>query len=651
MGKVKKVTGIDVAAPVRAVQQGIASIGNATGISPALTQVFQPVEKAIVQPVGKGLASFDKAVGNTIPGGWGTVASIAGSAMGVPTPYLVGLGALNGSGVTRKGGSFNLQGALIGGATAYASAELGDYLRGAAPPTVDPVTGALTNSIPPVDIGSSISNSGINAATGEIGSGLVGNSSSLLMDPSLLTSGNTAALNSLSAPLEAGFGAGLQVAPPPSIASQIMSGNFGDALSQAGTNISQGATNIGNYVSNIPGNIADSAMSAYDTAGKFVDSATNPSTYSNALDTGMSNASQTGSGIKNLMGLGEGTAKAAAAQAATTGIKALPMVGLAAYGTMSLADLDAQRNYLKDQLAAGNVAQAEYDSAMAEINRSEGIARKAVADNPFNSNPDRSPSIGGTDLTDQSNTVYARNKDNETLYGFNPYSSNTLYAKGGEVKGYFMGGLSGIFEAIKASKEGSNGGMAAGTPVGFQNLKSEGMPGEGFGSSVEGILKAIGGRSNFASPPLHLGNTLYGKRPGNENIYERFVRGNYAVGGSVDDEPGMDDVRGLSPGNLSNGFMGNRVPSYAAGGMPPRFLSGGGDGMSDSIPANIGGKQEARLADGEFVIPADVVSHLGNGSSKAGAKQLYSMMDKVRKARTGNPKQGKQINPRKYLAA
>jgi hypothetical protein len=90
--------------------------------------------------------------------------------------------------------------------------------------------------------------------------------------------------------------------------------------------------------------------------------------------------------------------------------------------------------------------------------------------------------------------------------------------------------------------------------------------------------------------------------------------------------------------------------NFAEGGEP-RFLSGGGDGMSDSIPASIEGKQEARLADGEFVIPADVVSHLGNGSSKAGAKQLYAMMDKVRQARTGNKKQGKQINPRNYLAA
>jgi hypothetical protein len=81
------------------------------------------------------------------------------------------------------------------------------------------------------------------------------------------------------------------------------------------------------------------------------------------------------------------------------------------------------------------------------------------------------------------------------------------------------------------------------------------------------------------------------------------------------------------------------------------YLDGQGDGMSDSIPATIEGKQPARLADGEFVIPADVVSHLGNGSTKAGSKRLYAMLDKVRKARTGTKKQGKQINPAKYMPA
>lgn len=91
--------------------------------------------------------------------------------------------------------------------------------------------------------------------------------------------------------------------------------------------------------------------------------------------------------------------------------------------------------------------------------------------------------------------------------------------------------------------------------------------------------------------------------------------------------------------------------NFAAGGLPPRFLSGGGDGMSDSIKANIDGRQEARLADGEFVVPADVVSHLGNGSSKAGAKKLYSMMDKIRKARTGKTSQAPQVNAAKYMPA
>jgi hypothetical protein len=96
------------------------------------------------------------------------------------------------------------------------------------------------------------------------------------------------------------------------------------------------------------------------------------------------------------------------------------------------------------------------------------------------------------------------------------------------------------------------------------------------------------------------------------------------------------------------GIMHSSLGGYAAGGNP-RLLKGPGDGMSDNIPATINGRQPARLADGEFVVPADVVSHLGNGSTDAGAKQLHGMMDKVRKARTGNPKQGKEIKPQKYM--
>ena len=80
-----------------------------------------------------------------------------------------------------------------------------------------------------------------------------------------------------------------------------------------------------------------------------------------------------------------------------------------------------------------------------------------------------------------------------------------------------------------------------------------------------------------------------------------------------------------------------------------RYLKGNTDGMADKLPAKIGQDQPAALSHGEFVVPADVVSHLGNGNSDAGAKKLYQMMDKIRVARTGNKKQGKQINPDKFM--
>jgi len=93
---------------------------------------------------------------------------------------------------------------------------------------------------------------------------------------------------------------------------------------------------------------------------------------------------------------------------------------------------------------------------------------------------------------------------------------------------------------------------------------------------------------------------------------------------------------------------GQMTNNFAKGGIAG-LLKGRGDGMSDSIHATIADKQPARLADGEFVVPADVVSHLGNGSTDAGARHLYKMMDKVRHARTGSKKQGKQIAAGGYL--
>jgi hypothetical protein len=111
--------------------------------------------------------------------------------------------------------------------------------------------------------------------------------------------------------------------------------------------------------------------------------------------------------------------------------------------------------------------------------------------------------------------------------------------------------------------------------------------------------------------------------------------------------------------NLAEGGMANE---YAAGGLSDlggysdggRLLRGPGDGVSDSIPATIGRKQPARLADGEFVVPARIVSEIGNGSTEAGARKLYAMMDRIQKARAqtvGKGKIAKNTRTEKYLPA
>ena len=103
----------------------------------------------------------------------------------------------------------------------------------------------------------------------------------------------------------------------------------------------------------------------------------------------------------------------------------------------------------------------------------------------------------------------------------------------------------------------------------------------------------------------------------------------------------------LAGGGMSVGTLGG----YSDGG---RLLKGPGDGVSDSIPASIGDRQPARLADGEFVVPARIVSELGNGSTEAGAHKLYAMMDRVQNARkktTGKKQVAANPNAQQYLPA
>jgi hypothetical protein len=185
---------------------------------------------------------------------------------------------------------------------------------------------------------------------------------------------------------------------------------------------------------------------------------------------------------------------------------------------------------------------------------------------------------------------------------------------------------------------------AAFRPVGVPTAKV----GYAYGGPVEAMSQANSVGMNTGYPQADIIGHSYStpwQTPVSQNVVSgaadtgvnRMTGEMFSNGGGISGL--MTYARG---GNVSN------LGSYSDGG---RMLKGPGDGMSDSIPASISGKQPARLADGEFVVPADVVSHLGNGSTDAGAKQLYKMMDKVRSARTGRKAQGRQINPKKYMPA
>jgi hypothetical protein len=161
------------------------------------------------------------------------------------------------------------------------------------------------------------------------------------------------------------------------------------------------------------------------------------------------------------------------------------------------------------------------------------------------------------------------------------------------------------------------------------------------------------------------------------SVYADFRAGSNAK--TVADKKKIDDAAAASSqidttqsggGDGGGEAAGGLQQAYAMGGMPysggglgtlggysdgGRLLKGPGDGVSDSIPATIGRKQQpARLADGEFVVPARIVSELGNGSTDAGAKKLYAMMDRVQRARgktTGKNKVAANSRSDKYLPA
>jgi hypothetical protein len=150
--------------------------------------------------------------------------------------------------------------------------------------------------------------------------------------------------------------------------------------------------------------------------------------------------------------------------------------------------------------------------------------------------------------------------------------------------------------------------------------------------------KGKGGSSGSVIPNLQANRSLLPyspTKPGSPNV-------NYFSPTTYTAKAAEGGLMGLAAGGMSD------LGGYSDGG---RLLRGPGDGVSDSIPATIGGKQPARLAEGEFVVPARIVSELGNGSTNAGANKLYAMMDRVQKARQKTKNVAADTKAHKYLPA
>jgi hypothetical protein len=240
----------------------------------------------------------------------------------------------------------------------------------------------------------------------------------------------------------------------------------------------------------------------------------------------------------------------------------------------------------------------------------------------------------------------------QDLYGTNDQTTGTQNLSR---DGYGIGRLN-TLAAEGSRAKAADSFYAAGGPVAFAEGGSSHIYIPGYNDPVvsQSSLNTLG---LDTLGPMGLLAVLFGRNPALLNtIMNKSTPTTAAPAAKIPVTPTTIDplnAPGMFP-QASKDYMatkGTDKGTFALEAAKGGYLDGHGDGMSDSIPATIEGKQPARLADGEFVIPADVVSHLGNGSSKAGSKQLSSMLDRIRKARTGHTKQGKEIKPRKYMPA
>ena len=207
-----------------------------------------------------------------------------------------------------------------------------------------------------------------------------------------------------------------------------------------------------------------------------------------------------------------------------------------------------------------------------------------------------------------------------------------------------MGGLAGLLGGLDPKAVAAN-------PQGFSNFlqgamrQEQSRPGSTMFSNPSGVMPQ-GGYSAEQTQPF---GGINAQAPQQQQAMQGLGKQNQAFGGNMGGMRYGAFAKGGMTG-MADGGLGS-LGGYSDGG---RLLRGPGDGVSDSIPATIGNRQPARLADGEFVVPARIVSELGNGSTEAGARQLYAMMDRIqagRKKTVGKGKVAKNTRSTKHLPA
>ena len=354
-----------------------------------------------------------------------------------------------------------------------------------------------------------------------------------------------------------------------------------------------------------------------------------------------------------------GTAEAAAAQTFKAPVSNV-------MGANQMANFSNIPTAQLNQISANNLQHLANKTPVAN---SEGVVNFSQAGGQGFS-PQGTPDVLGESITQVNEIGFNATPNTNNFQSFNPGLTNdptklnNTYGLDTTLR-ETSGSLAKLPEAPNYNdplKKGLDLGREIGAPVatnGIDSLKASwGGIGDAFNNPTD-FLERLGGKeyTDAAGNIVNKGgegSALYGGLKVAAPIAMAGAEGYYS-----DMYDGMNTplTRGgpSGPLNLSDAVrpsmmlpmyaaQGGMVPSYQAGGIAGLgyggLLEGRGDGISDSIPARIDGSQEAALSEGEFVVPARIVSEIGNGSSNAGAERLYAMMDRIEKDRERTTGQG-----------